>query len=186
MKRTFDLIIGIILLFIFLIPLLIISILIKINSSGPIFYISRRVGKNSQIFNMTKFRTMKIDTPQMHSNDLQNPNYYITSIGKILRKFSLDELPQIIHVISGKMSLVGPRPSLENQYLLIEKRNSLGILKIKPGITGLAQINGRDEITLDEKVEFDYEYTKKQSMLLDLKILLKTISVVSKTKGLKH
>ena len=84
------------------------------------------------------------------------------------------------------MSLVGPRPSLENQYLLIEKRNSLGILKIKPGLTGLAQINGRDEITLDEKVEFDYEYTKKQSMLLDLKILLKTISVVSKTKGLKH
>ena len=186
MKRTFDLIIGIILLFIILLPLLIISILIKINSSGPIFYISRRVGKNSQIFNMTKFITMKIDTPQMHSNDLQNPNYYITSIGKILRKFSLDELPQIIHVISGKMSLVGPRPSLENQYLLIEKRNSLGILKIKPGLTGLAQINGRDEITLDEKVEFDYEYTKKQSMLLDLKILLKTISVVSKTKGLKH
>ena len=186
MKRTFDLIIGIILLFIILLPLLIISILIKINSSGPIFYISRRVGKNSQIFNMTKFRTMKIDTPQTHSNDLQNPNYYITSIGKILRKFSLDELPQIIHVISGKMSLVGPRPSLENQYLLIEKRNSLGILKIKPGITGLAQINGRDEITLDKKVEFDYEYTKKQSMLLDLKILLKTISVVSKTKGLKH
>ena len=186
MKRIFDLIIGIILLFIFLIPLLIISILIKINSSGPIFYISRRVGKNAQIFNMIKFRTMNIDTPQMHSNDLQNPNYYITSIGKILRKLSLDELPQIIHVISGKMSLVGPRPSLENQYLLIEKRNSLGILKIKPGITGLAQINGRDEITLDEKVEFDYEYTKKQSMLLDLKILFKTISVVSKTKGLKH
>ena len=129
---------------------------------------------------------MNINTPQMHSNDLQNPNYYITSIGKILRKLSLDELPQIIHVISGKMSLVGPRPSLENQYLLIEKRNSLGILKIKPGITGLAQINGRDEITLDEKVEFDYEYTKKQSMLLDLKILFKTISIVSKTKGLKH
>jgi len=186
LKRIFDLIIGIILLFIFLIPFLIISIFIKINSSGPIFYISRRIGKNNQIFNMIKFRTMKIDTPQMHSNDLQNPNYYITSVGRILRKFSLDELPQIIHVISGKMSLVGPRPSLENQNLLIEKRNSLGILKIKPGITGLAQINGRDEITLDEKVEFDYEYTKKQSMLLDLKILLKTISVVSKTKGLKH
>ena len=186
MKRIFDLIIGTILLFVLLIPFVIIFILIKLDSSGPIFYISRRVGKNSQIFNMAKFRTMKADAPQVHSNDLQNPNYYITSIGKLLRKFSLDELPQIIHVISGKMSLVGPRPSLENQYLLIEKRNSLGILKIKPGLTGLAQINGRDEITLDEKVEFDYEYTKKQSMLLDLKILFKTISIVSKTKGLKH
>ena len=135
---------------------------------------------------MVKFRTMKNDTPQIHSNDLKNPSYYITSIGKTLRKYSLDELPQVIHVISGKMSLVGPRPSLENQYLLIEKRNSFGINKIKPGITGLAQVSGRDEVTLDEKVNFDYEYVKKQSMLLDLKILFKTIGVVSKTKGLKH
>jgi len=186
LKRIFDLIIGIILLFVLLIPFVIISILIKLNSSGPIFYISRRVGKNNQIFYMAKFRTMKNDTPQIHSNDLKNPNYYITSIGKTLRKYSLDELPQIIHVVSGKMSLVGPRPSLENQHLLIEKRNSLGIHRIKPGITGLAQVNGRDEVTLDEKIKFDYEYTKKQSLLLDLKILFKTISVVSQTKGLKH
>ena len=186
MKRIFDLIIGTILLFILIIPFVIISILIKLNSSGPIFYISRRVGKNNQIFNMAKFRTMKKDTPQIHSNDLKNPNYYITSIGKKLRKYSLDELPQIIHVIFGKMSLVGPRPSLENQYLLIEKRNSIGIHRIKPGITGLAQVNGRDEITLEEKVKFDYEYTKKQSILLDLKILFKTIIVVSQTKGFKH
>ena len=186
MKRFFDLILASFLVVIFFLLFVLIAILIKIDSSGPIFHISKRIGKQKKIFNMIKFRTMKIGTPQLHSNDLTNPNNYLTNIGKILRRFSLDEMPQLYNVILGQMSLVGPRPALENQYILIKKRDELRINDLIPGITGLAQISGRDIISLDQKVKFDHIYLKKQSFIFDLIILTKTVMVVGKREGIKH
>ena len=135
---------------------------------------------------MYKFRTMEIATPVINSNDLKEADKYITKVGKSLRKYSIDEIPQIINIILGDMSLVGPRPGLESQYDLIEKRDLYGINDIKPGLTGLAQINGRDNLNMDKKVEYDKSYKDNQTILLDFKILLKTILVVLKSKDIKH
>lgn len=184
-KRIFDLILSIMAL-IFLSPLfLMISILIKVQSEGPIFFKQKRVGKDKEYFNILKFRTMRIDTPKdTPTHLLRGANQYITKIGKFLRKTSLDELPQIINILKGEMSIIGPRPALWNQYDLIEERDKYGANNILPGVTGLAQISGRDELTIDIKAKYDGEYTEKISILLDIKIFLKTISNVLARSGI--
>ena len=186
MKRIFDLSLAILLIILLAIPFLLFIILIKISSSEPIFHISKRIGKNKKIFNMVKFRTMKVGTPQINTNDLTNVQEHITELGKVLRKYSIDEIPQIFNVLIGDMSFVGPRPALENQDLLITKRDKLNIHELKPGITGLAQINGRDMINLEKKVYFDNLYKINQSFFFDIKILIKTFTNVFFSKGVKH
>ncbi len=165
--------------------MLIVGIIIKLESSGPIFYVSKRVGKNNKIFLMPKFRTMDVNTPEIETSKFNKKNK-ITSLGKYLRKFSLDELPQIISILKGDMSIVGPRPALFNQKELIKKRTKLGINKLVPGLTGLAQINGRDNITLKKKVFYDNEYMKNRSFFFDLKIILKTVLVAINLEDIKH
>ncbi len=164
----------------------IISLLIKIDSKGPIFFYSERVGENSKIFKMIKFRSMFENTKIIETKKLENPDLKITYLGKFLRKYSIDEVPQFFCVILGKMSIVGPRPALPTQVDLINKRKIYGIDKIKPGITGYAQINGRDLITDQEKIKFEIEYLKKKSLLFDLKILIKTVYIVFRGKGISH
>ena len=186
MKRLLDIFISLVLLFLLFFPCLIISFFIILDSKGPIFYKTKRVGRNKKIFEMYKFRTMEIATPVINSNDLKEADKYITKVGKSLRKYSIDEIPQVINIILGDMSLVGPRPGLENQYDLIEKRDLYGINDIKPGLTGLAQINGRDNLSIDKKVEYDKSYKDNQSMFLDFKILIQTILVVLRSKDIKH
>ncbi len=186
MKRFLDLLFSLFLLLILIFPLLIICFLIKLDSRGPALNISKRIGKNKKVFKMFKFRTMKLDTPIINSNNLKDPNLYITKFGKKLRKYSIDELPQIINILLGDMSFVGPRPSLDNQLDLIEKRDLHNIHILKPGLTGLAQINGRDNLSLDKKVEFDNFYLLNQSLLLDVKILFKTIILVFNSKNITH
>lgn len=156
------------------------------GTKGKIIYFSKRVGINSKIFIMPKFRTMRVDTPQLATHLLREPDQYLTFIGKFLRKSSLDELPQLISILYGDMSLVGPRPALFNQYDLINKRKSLGIDKIKPGITGWAQINGRDDISIDEKVKLDQYYLNKKNTMFDIKILFLTILKIFKFKNISH
>ena len=185
MKRLFDLFLATLCMVIFLIPLILIYILIKINTKDNAFYWSDRVGKDNKIFKMPKFRTMVIDTPELATDKLKDPNQWLTPIGNFLRKSSLDELPQIFCVFAGKMSFVGPRPALFNQYELIEMRTKKGIHRLLPGITGLAQINGRDELNLIDKVEYDNFYLLKKSVLLDIKILFKTISKVISADGVR-
>ena len=186
MKRFIDLLFSLFLFLLLMFPLLIVCFLIKLDSKGPVLNISKRVGKNKKVFKMFKLRTMNLETPVINSNDLKDPNIYITKFGKKLRKYSIDELPQIINIILGDMSLVGPRPALENQLDLIKKRDLHSIHTLKPGLTGLAQINGRDNLTLDRKVEFDNLYLLNQSFLLDVKILFKTIILVFNSKDIKH
>lgn len=186
MKRFIDLLFSLFLLLILIFPLLIVCFLIKLDSKGPVLNISKRIGKNKKVFKMFKFRTMGLDTPIINTNDLKDPNLYITKFGKKLRKYSIDELPQIINIILGDMSLVGPRPSLENQFDLIKKRDLHNIHILNPGLTGLAQINGRDNLTLDKKVEYDHLYLLNQSLLLDIKILFKTIILVFNSKDITH
>ena len=186
MKRLLDLTISVLLIVSFFFPSLIICLLIKLDSKGPILNKSNRIGKNKKIFTMYKFRTMIIDAPVSHTNDLKEPQKYITRLGMKLRKYSIDEIPQIINIIIGDMSLVGPRPALDIQYDLIEKRDQKGINNIKPGLTGLAQVNGRDALNLDKKIEYDDLYKNRQSIILDIKILIKTILVVIKSKDIKH
>ena len=181
-----DYILSITLLIILFLPFLFICFLIKLDSKGPIFNKSYRVGKNKSIFIMYKFRTMKLNTPIVHSNDLKNSANYITKIGVQLRKYSIDELPQILNVLLGDMSLVGPRPSLENQFELIKKRDFFEIHKIKPGLTGLAQINGRDNLDMNKKVELDNFYKNNQNIFLDIKIIIKTILIVIRTKDIRY
>lgn len=186
MKRLFDIFVSVILLIILFLPFIILILIIKIDNKSSPFYISKRIGKNRKVFKMYKLRTMHIDTPEIHSNELKNADIYITKIGKILRKYSLDELPQILNVLKGDMTLVGPRPALENQNKLISLREEKNIFSLVPGITGLAQINGRDDLTEEKKVEYEKVYLQKKSFLFDLIILLKTTTVVLKSRGIKH
>lgn len=185
-NRLFDLFISFFLLIIFFIPIFIISIYIKLDSPGKIIYWSKRIGKNNKIFLMPKFRTMYEGTKQVSSDKLKNPNKFITKVGFFLRKTSLDELPQIYSVITGDMSIVGPRPALYNQYDLIKLRTQKGIHKFNPGITGWAQVNGRDSLTIKRKVFFDYEYSQKKNIYFDLKIIFLTITVVLKRLNINH
>lgn len=175
-------------LFIFiLLPLFFfISIAIKISSKGPVFYKSLRVGKENKTFLMYKFRTMHQNTPVKATHLLPNPKQHLTSIGSFLRNTSFDELPQLFNILLGEMTFVGPRPALYNQYNLINLRTKMGIEKLKPGITGYAQINGRDTIKLRKKVELDFLYLKKKSILLDIKIVLLTIKKLIYFKDISH
>ncbi len=186
MKRFFDLIVVIVAGMIFAIPMLVVAVAVGLTSKGPILYWSKRVGKNNRLFNMPKFRTMRVDTPVLPTHLLGNPDAYLTSIGSFLRKSSLDELPQLWCILIGNMSVVGPRPALTNQQDLIDARTEKGIHLIKPGLTGWAQVNGRDEIELAKKVQLDYEYLDKKSLIFDLYVVLLTFYKVVKREGIQH
>jgi len=186
MKRLFDLSFSIVLLFSLIVPMLLISIAIRLTSKGSVLYWSERVGRNNKIFKMPKFRSMQITTPDIATHLLDNPNSYLSPIGLFLRTTSLDELPQLFSVLNGDMSFVGPRPALFNQDDLIALRNKKGIEKLLPGITGWAQVNGRDELSIPDKVELDFEYMNRKSFLFDLKILWITLFKVVKRIGVNH
>jgi len=186
MKRIFDIALSLILLAILSVLLALIALIVKISSRGSALYWSDRVGIGNTIFKMPKFRTMLIDTPPVATHLMQNPEKYLTPIGAILRMSSLDELPQLFSVLNGDMSFVGPRPALYNQSDLIKLRTQKGIHKLVPGITGWAQVNGRDELPIPVKVSFDEVYLKNRSFRFDLKILWLTFLKVIKREGVSH
>ena len=186
MKRAFDLFAGVILLSSLAIIMLFIAIAIRRTSKGPALYWSDRIGKNNKIFKMPKFRSMLIDTPAVATHLLDNPDSYLSPIGGFLRSTSLDELPQLFSVLKGDMSFVGPRPALFNQDDLIALRTEKGVDKLLPGITGWAQVNGRDELSIPDKVILDVEYLNRQSFWLDMKILWMTFLKVIKRDGVSH
>ena len=186
MKRIFDVLLSLILLISFSLPMLLVALLVRMTSRGPVCYWSDRVGRNNAIFRMPKFRTMLVDTPALATHLLADPDRFLTPIGKCLRKSSLDELPQLLSILCGDMSFVGPRPALFNQYDLIELRTRKGIQSLTPGLTGWAQINGRDELPIPVKVEFDEEYLKNRSFALDLRILFRTFLKVVRSEGVTH
>ena len=183
-KRIIDLILSVI-IFLILLPVFVIIIFaIKIDSKGPVFFKQKRVGKGKSYFEILKFRTMYIDTPKdMPTHLLENPEAFITKVGKFLRKTSLDELPQLINIIKGDMSFIGPRPALWNQYDLIEERDKYHANDVRPGLTGWAQINGRDELEIPVKARLDGEYVKRISFLFDIKCFFGTITSVLKSDG---
>lgn len=185
-KRILDFMFALI-LFIIISPLFILlMVLIKLDSKGPVFFGQRRIGKKNKEFIMYKFRSMRADTPKdIPTHLFQNPEDYITRVGKILRKTSLDELPQLINILKGDMSFIGPRPALYNQYDLIQLRTERGIHELMPGITGWAQINGRDELSIEEKVKLDEYYYKNRSAKMELKILYETVAKVTTSKGIR-
>jgi O-antigen biosynthesis protein WbqP len=185
-KRIFDLFIGILVLVLLFVPMLLISIAIRLSSKGPALYWSDRVGKNNKIFKMPKFRSMLIDTPAVATHLLDNPDAYLSLIGGFLRRSSLDELPQLFSVLKGDMSFVGPRPALFNQDDLIALRAEKGVDKLLPGITGWAQVNGRDELSIPDKAALDVEYLNRQSFWFDMKILWMTFLKVVKRDGVSH
>src|SRR5690554_1548708 len=183
-KKIMDFLMSLVGLIILLPFFIIIIVAIKLNSRGPILFKQKRVGKNKKHFNIYKFRTMRIDTPKdTPTHMLENPEQWITGVGKFLRKTSLDELPQIINIIKGDMSIVGPRPALWNQYDLIEERDKYGANDIYPGLTGYAQIKGRDELPIEQKAELDGYYTKNIGFWLDVKVFFGTIVSVFKSDG---
>jgi len=186
MKRIFDLILAIFLFLVLLISLLLIAVLVISTSKGPTLYWSDRIGKNNKIFKMPKFRSMRIDTPAVATHLLNNPDVYLSPIGGFLRRSSLDELPQLFSVLKGDMSFVGPRPALFNQDDLIALRTAKGVDKLLPGITGWAQVNGRDELSIPDKVALDVEYLNRQSFWFDVKILWMTFLKVMNRDGVSH
>jgi O-antigen biosynthesis protein WbqP len=174
-------------LLIFFSPILIlVSLSILIEDGFPVFFSQKRVGINYTFFNIYKFRSMKKNTPNVATHLLENPDQYLLKIGKLIRKTSLDELPNLINIIKGEMVFVGPRPALFNQDDLMELRVATGVSKLKPGITGWAQINGRDEISIQEKVRLEQEYMNRMSILFDIEIIFKTFTSVLRSKGVKH
>lgn len=186
MKRLFDIFLCVFLIFMLLLPILLIALAVRLTSAGPALYWSDRVGANNKIFRMPKFRSMKIDTPAVATHLLTNPHAHLTSIGSFLRKSSLDELPQLWPILIGQMSFVGPRPALFNQYDLIELRTQKGVHALVPGLTGWAQVNGRDELPIPQKVELDTEYLLQHSFLMDIKILWMTFIKVIRRDGVTH
>ena len=186
MKRIFDLLLGIVIMALFIIPMLLILIVICFSTKGPALYWSERVGKNNKIFKMPKFRSMLVDTPPLATHLLNNPDSYLSPIGAFLRHSSLDELPQLFSVLKGDMSFVGPRPALFNQDDLIFLRTEKGVDKLLPGITGCAQVNGRDELSIQDKVKFDAEYLDNQTFWFDIKILWLTLLKVIKRDNVRH
>jgi O-antigen biosynthesis protein WbqP len=186
MKKFFDLLLSLCLVPVLSVPILVITVLVRLTSMGPALYWSDRVGVDNKIFKMPKFRTMRIDTPAVATHLIQNPDAYLTPIGPFLRKSSLDELPQLWSVLKGDMSFVGPRPALFNQDDLIALRTEKGVHRLIPGITGWAQINGRDDIPIPKKVEIDAYYLKHRSFLFDLKILYMTVIKVVTSEGVRH
>jgi len=186
MKRLVDLILVFVSALLFLLPVFMISVLVKLTSTGPVLYWSNRVGKSNVIFKMPKFRSMKIDTPEVATHLLTHPQSVLTPVGDFLRKSSLDELPQLWCILTGDMSFVGPRPALFNQDDLIFLRTEKGAHHLVPGLTGWAQINGRDELPIPQKVDLDVEYLHHQSMWLDIKIIWLTFIKVLKKDGVSH
>jgi len=187
MKQTIDFLMALIGMIVLWPVFLIIAIAIKTSSKGPVLFKQKRLGKNKSEFYILKFRTMRTDTPQdMPTHLLEDPDFFITKIGKFLRKTSLDELPQIINILKGEMSIVGPRPALWNQYDLIAERDKYGANDIKPGLTGWAQINGRDELPIEKKAKLDGEYVASLSFIFDIKVFFMTILSVLKSEGVKE
>ncbi|MDP1522627.1 sugar transferase [Methylotenera sp.] len=185
-KRLFDLCLALIALLFLLLPFLLVAVMVRVTSAGPVLYWSDRVGRNNNIFKMPKFRTMRVDTPAVATHLLPDPKQFLTPIGSFLRKSSLDELPQLWSIISGDMSFVGPRPALFNQDDLVALRTQYGVDKLVPGLTGWAQINGRDELPIPDKVKLDIDYMTNQSFWFDLKIIFLTFLKVLRRDGVQH
>jgi O-antigen biosynthesis protein WbqP len=186
MKRTFDIILAVFALGLFSLPLVILSVLVKATSRGPAIYWSDRVGRDNRLFKMPKFRTMVTETPAVATHLLTDPDRYLTPVGKFLRRSSLDELPQLYSILKGEMSFVGPRPALFNQDDLVALRTEKGVHRLVPGITGWAQINGRDNLPIPVKVQYDEYYLRHRSFFLDLIILWKTFYKVINKDDVAH
>ena len=186
LKRSFDIAGASVMTLFFFLPILLLALVIRMTSEGPAIYWSDRVGRHNRIFKMPKFRTMRVDTPAVATHLMIDADAYITPVGRFLRKTSLDELPQLWSILVGDMSFVGPRPALFNQYDLIRLRSDAGVDTLKPGLTGWAQINGRDELPVSEKVKFDEQYLQQHSLLFDLKIMLLTFVKVVRRQGISH
>ena len=186
MKRVMDVCLGCLAAQILLVPVLLVALAVRLTSPGPALYWSDRVGRHNQLFKMPKFRSMRIDTPAVATHLLSNPDQWLTPIGSFLRRSSLDELPQLWSILKGDMSFVGPRPALFNQEDLIKLRTEKGVHEVLPGLTGWAQINGRDEIPIPQKVQLDVEYVHRQSLFFDVKILWMTAVKVVAKDGISH
>jgi O-antigen biosynthesis protein WbqP len=186
MKRTFDLVLSLCAGAVLLIPILLVALAVRMSSKGSALYWSERVGRNNQLFKMPKFRSMRINTPAVATHLLTRPEQYLTPIGNFLRKSSLDELPQLWSIIRGDMSIVGPRPALFNQADLIALRTQAGVHTLMPGLTGWAQVNGRDELPIPQKVALDVQYLQLQSLWFDLKIVGLTVLKVLRREGVTH
>ena len=186
MKRTTDLLLALLASLPLALPLLLLALWVKATSPGPVLYWSDRVGRNNALFRMPKFRSMRIDTPEVATHLLQSPEQWLTPIGSFLRRSSLDELPQLWNILRGEMSFVGPRPALHNQHDLIALRIQAGVHTLRPGLTGWAQINGRDELELATKVAFDSHYLTHRSLCFDVKILIATFAKVLRRDGVTH
>lgn len=186
MKRLFDLAVASTAAVVLALPILIVALAVRLTSPGPVLYWSDRVGRGNRIFRMPKFRSMRVDTPAMATHLLQDPDRWLTPIGSFLRRSSLDELPQLWSILKGDMSFVGPRPALFNQDDLIALRTETGVHELMPGLTGWAQVNGRDELPIAQKVQLDAEYLRRRSFLFDLKILWMTASKVLSKDGVSH
>lgn len=186
MKRLFDLCLGLVALAILLLPLVLVALLVRLTSPGPVLYWSDRVGRSNRIFKMPKFRSMRVGTPVVATHLLSDPKSCLTPVGSFLRKSSLDELPQLWSIFKGDMSFVGPRPALYNQYDLIRLRTERGVHRLVPGLTGWAQVNGRDELPIPEKVNLDTEYLHRKSLVLDVQILWMTLIKVLRRDGVSH
>lgn len=186
MKRLFDLFVALVASVFLAMPILLVALAVRLTSAGPVLYWSDRVGQNNRIFKMPKFRSMRTDTPAVATHLLPNPDQWLTPIGSFLRKSSLDELPQLWSILKGDMSFVGPRPALFNQHDLISLRTARGVHTLVPGLTGWAQVNGRDELPIPQKLELDVEYLQRQSLGFDLKILWLTAVKVLARDGVSH
>ena len=186
MKRVFDFVLGLMAALVLSLPMIVLAIAVKLTSSGPVLYWSDRVGCHNKIFRMPKFRSMYEGSPELASHLLSNPKEYVTPIGSFLRKSSLDELPQLWSILVGDMSFVGPRPALFNQHDLIELRTQKHVHTLMPGLTGWAQVNGRDELPISQKVALDAEYLQRQGFWLDIQILWLTFLKVVKSDGVSH
>jgi O-antigen biosynthesis protein WbqP len=185
-KRFFDLLFAVFSAVILALPVLLVALMVKLTSAGPALYWSDRVGRHNRIFRMPKFRSMRVDTPAVATHLLQDPKAYLTPIGSFLRKSSLDELPQLWSILVGDMSFVGPRPALFNQDDLIALRTEQGVDALVPGLTGWAQVNGRDELPIPDKVKLDVEYLQRRSFMFDLHILWLTALKVIRRDGVSH
>lgn len=186
MKRFIDIVLALIASALLLVPCLAIALAVKLTSRGPVLYWSDRVGRGNALFKMPKFRSMFIDAPTVATHLLEDPQRWVTPLGRFLRRTSLDELPQLLSILKGDMSLVGPRPALFNQHDLIALRTEAGVHALRPGLTGWAQVNGRDELSIPDKVAYDAWYAQHQSLALDARILLRTLVKVSSSQGVSH
>lgn len=185
-KRIFDLTAALVALVLFALPIFFVALSVRLSSPGPVLYWSDRVGRRNRVFKMPKFRSMLVNTPAVATHLLQNPEHWLTPVGSFLRKSSLDELPQLWSILKGDMSFVGPRPALFNQEDLIRLRTEVGVHELTPGLTGWAQVNGRDELPVAQKVQLDLDYLQRKSFIFDLKILWSTVLKVLARDGVSH